>query len=149
MVVHVRRGVTWAESTTRPRFGPPKTDAGLRAVAVPPNIVADVKHHLATHTQWGKDGLLFANPTTGEPIPQGQHYKAWNRARNVAGRPDLRFHDLRHTGLTLAAQAGATIGELMLRAGHTTPTAAMRYQQASAERDQAIAERMAKMAGSR
>ena len=42
-------------------------------------------------------------------------------ARAKAGRPDLRFHDLRHTGAVLAAATGATLAELMARLGHSTP----------------------------
>ena len=63
-------------------------------------------------------------------------------AHDGAGRPDLRFHDLRHTGAVLAAQSGATLAELMHRLGHTTPAAAMRYQHAATERDREIAHRM-------
>lgn len=146
MAIHVQRSVSWAISTTEPKVGPPKTDAGDRLVAVPPNIVPVVRHHLKTHAQWGRTGLLFPHPVSGKQIPQGIFYKSWHKARKAAGRPDLRFHDLRHTGLTLAARAGATVGELMLRAGHASPSAAMRYQQASAERDQQIAERLAAFA---
>jgi len=40
---------------------------------------------------------------------------AWQRARTKVGRNDLRLHDLRHTGLTLAAATGATTVELMHR----------------------------------
>ena len=60
-------------------------------------------------------------------------------AREAAGRPDLRFHDLRHTGAILAAATGATLAELMARLGHSTPGAAMRYQHAAADRDKVIA----------
>jgi len=67
-------------------------------------------------------------------------------ARAAIGKPGLTVHGLRHTGLTLAAQAGATIGELMARAGHTTPTMALRYQHAAGERDQEIAARLGAMA---
>ena len=42
-------------------------------------------------------------------------------------------------GATWAATAGATVRELMTRLGHTTPGVALRYQHATAERDQAIA----------
>ena len=67
-------------------------------------------------------------------------------AREAAGRPDLRFHDLRHTGATLAAATGATLAELMARLGHSTPAAAMRYQHAAAERDKVIAAALSKLA---
>jgi integrase len=76
-------------------------------------------------------------------------YKVWYPAREAAGRPDLRFHDLRHTGATLAAATGATLAELMARLGHSTPAAAMRYQHAAADRDQAIAEALSGFAAAK
>src|SRR4029450_14006814 len=60
-------------------------------------------------------------------------------ARAAAGRPDLRFHDLRHTGAVLAASTGATLAELMSRLGHSTPGAALRYQHAATGADARIA----------
>ena len=48
-------------------------------------------------------------------------------------------HDLRQTGATLAAATGASTRELMLRLGHSSPAAALRYQHATADRDAAIA----------
>jgi hypothetical protein len=46
----------------------------------------------------------------------------------------------------LAAATGATLAELMARAGHSTPTAAMRYQHAAAGRDHEIAALLSKLA---
>ena len=54
----------------------------------------------------------------------------------------LHFHDLRGSGATWAATAGATVRELMSRLGHATPSVALRYQHATLERDQAIADRL-------
>ena len=67
-------------------------------------------------------------------------YRVWYPARAAAGRPDLRFHDLRHTGGTLAAATGATLADLMARLGHSTPAAAMVYQHAVEGRDRDIAD---------
>jgi integrase len=145
LVLHIRRGVTWPESATQPLVGPPKSEAGVRHVTVPPHIAPMVRAHLAEHCQWGRDGLLFPS-RAGKQIHPAAFHKTWSSARSVAGRQDLHFHDLRHTGATLAAQSGATLAELMLRLGHTTPAAAMRYQQASAERDHQIAARMSERA---
>ncbi len=55
------------------------------------------------------------------------------------GRPGLHFHDLRHTGNTIAADTGASLRDLMARMGHDSPRAALIYQHASREADQAIA----------
>ena len=55
------------------------------------------------------------------------------------GRPDLHFHDLRHSGLTWAATTGASLAELKVRA-------AFRYQHATADRDKALADALPSMA---
>jgi integrase len=41
-------------------------------------------------------------------ISPSAFFKPWKKARETAGRPDLRFLDLRHTGAVLAAEEGAT-----------------------------------------
>ncbi len=64
------------------------------------------------------------------------------RAADVDG---LRFHDLRHTGNTLAAATGASTRELMTRMGHASPRAALIYQHATDERDRAIAEALSQL----
>lgn len=57
----------------------------------------------------------------------------------------MHFHDLRHTGSTLAAQTGATLKELMDRMGHSTTRAAMIYQHNAKGRDQVIASALDKL----
>jgi len=51
----------------------------------------------------------------------------------------MRFHDLRHVAQVFAAEAGATLPELMARLGQATPAAALIYLHARAERDHAPA----------
>jgi integrase len=77
-------------------------------------------------------GLLFWN-TEGGNVDDRVWRKAWLRACRDAGTPDVRFHDLRHVGLTCTAVAGATLRELQAIAGHTTPAMAMRYQEIAAD----------------
>jgi integrase len=60
--------------------------------------------------------------------------------RSDAGIKGMHFHDLRHTGNTLAASTGASTRELMSRMGHSTARAALIYQHASADRDRLIAD---------
>lgn len=52
----------------------------------------------------------------------------------------MRLHDLRHVAGTMAAATGASTKELMHRLGHASPRAALRYQHATAKRDEAIAD---------
>ena len=75
--------------------------------------------------------------------------RVWQRARRKIGRTDLHYHDLRHTGLTWAAASGASVAELMRRGGHANPTAALRYQHATEDRDRAIADALAELSTGR
>jgi len=45
----------------------------------------------------------------------------------------LRFHDLRHTGNTWAAESGANLRELMERMGHSSTKAALIYLHAASD----------------
>lgn len=137
-VIKVRRGVVWVDS--KPVVGAPKSNAGSRDVAIPPHLMPAVKAHLADMPVTGKDALLF--PAAGDPrahMRPATLAKVYYPARAAAGRDDLPFHGLRHTGATLAAQTGATLAELMSRLGHSTPAAALRYQHAARGRDAQIA----------
>ena len=129
--------------------GTPKSAAGVRVVAIPPHLVPVLEDHLAEHVRPGRDALLFPH-SIEEPTRHMTHPRYYGRfhvpAREAAGRPDLRFHDLRHTGATMAAQTGATLAELMGRLGHSTPGAALRYQHAAQGRDAEIARLLSKMA---
>jgi hypothetical protein len=69
--------------------------------------------------------------------PSGSFQVTWSKAVEKAGVPGLRFHDLGHTGNTLAAEE-ASLRELMARMGHNSARAALVYQHASRDREQAI-----------
>lgn len=112
----------------------------MRDVAIPPHLIAPLTEHLRQQVTVGGDALLFTSRSGGHLRSSSVMHEAFHDARKAAGRPDLRFHDLRHTGATLAAATGATLAELMRRLGHFTPVAAMRYQHATDDRDKAIAE---------
>jgi integrase len=124
----------------------PKSDASVRDVAIPPHIIPTIEAHLAKHVDKGRDSLLFPADNGGHLQPSTL-MRHWYRARAAAGRPDLRWHDLRHSGAVLAAATGATLAELMARLGHSTPQAAMRYQHVAAGRGREIAALLSKLAG--
>ena len=124
---------------------------GVRDVAIPPHIIPLIEDHLAKFVKPGRDSLLFPAFTESgnkhlQPATLGRH---WYRAREKAGRKDLRWHDLRHSGAVLAAATGASLAELMARLGHSTPQAAMRYQHAAQGRDREIAALLSKLAANR
>jgi Phage integrase family len=76
-------------------------------------------------------------------IPRRRNFnRIWKTALRRAGVPTdvgLHLHDLRYTGSTWSAQRGATRKELMARIGHSSTRAAMIYQHATRDGDQAIA----------
>jgi integrase len=142
-VVHVRRGVV--RTGSGPVVKGPKSQAGKRDVHIPPHLMPAVRDHLASHTKPGQDALLFPAVHGGHLNPATLRW-SYHRAREAAGRPDLAFHDLRHTGAVLAAATGASLAELMARLGHSTVSAAMRYQHAAEDRDKAIAAALSDLA---
>jgi integrase len=73
-------------------------------------------------------------------------HAARSTARRATELPGVHLHDLRHAGLTLAAQSGATLAEVMRRAGHSSSRAAMIYQHAAERRDAEVAARLGRLA---
>lgn len=144
--LRVERGMTRVDGEVV--IGDPKSEAGRRTVAIPPHLLPVLEQHLTRHTASEPGALLFPARQGGHMAPASL-YRVWYPARARAGREDLRFHDLRHTGATLAAATGATLAELMARLGHSTPAAAMRYQHAAADRDTAIAEALSGFASAK
>lgn len=146
-VIRIRRGVVRTEAGFR--IATPKSEAGTRDVAIPPHLLPALRTHLVDHVdELGQDSLLFPAVGGGHLAPS-TFKRHFYRARDAAARPDLRFHDLRHTGAVLAALSGATLAELMARLGHSSPQAALRYQHAAAGRDKAIAARLSELAEGR
>jgi integrase len=120
----------------------PKTDAGLRTVTIPPHVKPILQEHLASYA--GKDRLFVGRD--GRPMRGDAIRQAFARARRKVDMPGFRFHDLRHTGQTLAAATGATVKDLMKRLGHASPVAANRYLHAVEGRDAEIAQALSQLA---
>lgn len=141
-LIRVRRAVTFPPGG--PVVGPPKSDAGVRDVSIPPHIWPVVEEHLKEYVRPTPDALLFPSEGRGHIWHSGMN-NYFSKARAAAGREDLKWHDLRHTGATLAAQVGATTAELQARLGHSTSVAAQLYQHAAKDRDRQIAERLSRL----
>ncbi|MGC4960071.1 tyrosine-type recombinase/integrase [Gordonia sp. DT101] len=143
-VVSITRAAIRQDEDGRYVVTTPKSDAGVRVVHIPPHVLPVVTDHLDKHTAPSPSALLFPAPGGGYLSPTSL-YRYYYPARDAAGRSDLRFHDLRHTGAVLAAVSGATLADLQARLGHSTVAAAMRYQHAAQGRDKAIAEALSKL----
>ncbi|WP_280268700.1 site-specific integrase [Nocardia wallacei] len=119
----------------------PKTDAGKRPVSIPPHL----RPYLVTHLEkWAGKTWLFVG-RDGKRMRGNAIYQAHVRARNKVG-VDVSFHDLRHTGQTLAAATGATLADLKKRMGHASNAAAARYMHAVDGRDTEVAQELSKIA---
>ena len=120
----------------------PKTDAAKRTVAIPPHVLPFLDEHMTT---WAGPDRVFIG-RDGRPMRGDAIRQAFTRARCEASMPGFRFHDLRHTGQTLAASTGATTKDLMRRLGHVSPAAANRYLHAVDGRDAEIASALSELA---
>ena len=102
-------------------WGPPKTAAGQRAVAIPPAL-ADLLADQLTRPVVLRSGLVFPTPLA-EPMRRSNFSRrVWVPAVRAAGLEGLRFHDLRHTAVALAIRQGAHPKAIQERMGHGSVT---------------------------
>jgi integrase len=132
------------ETDSGPVVGPPKSGS-QRTVHLPPQGVDALSEHLRLRGPALPAARLFVR-RDGSTLRAHHVHAAWNAARKAAELPDAHLHDLRHAGLALAAQSGATLAEVMRRAGHSSSRAAMIYQHAAERRDAEVAERLGRLA---
>lgn len=123
----------------------PKSVAGRRIVTIPAAILPDLHHHLHHYAEPGPDGRVFRGPRGAGLRSSTFMARDFTPAVQRIGLSGIRFHDLRHTGNTLAAATGASLGDLMARMGHASMEAALRYQHATRARDAAIAGALSEM----
>jgi integrase len=125
--------------------GPVKSAAGRRVVTIPAAILPDVRAHLDTYAEEGPDGRVFRGPRGGGLRSSTFMARDFTPACQRLGLSGLHFHDLRHTGNTLAAATGASLADLMARIGHASMDAALRYQHATRTQDVAVAGALSEM----
>jgi hypothetical protein len=76
-----------------PVLGPPKTEARLRPISIPDNVMPVLSSHLELLVGPEPDAWLFAtkNGTALSPRNLG---RVWNKVRALANvRPEIRLHD--------------------------------------------------------
>lgn len=122
-----------------------KTEAGRRSLSVPRLMHHRLSQHLEEYVAPEAKAPIVPTSGRGNMTLSNTHWGyQWSEIRDaVQGFPHrFRFHDLRHTGLTIFAQEGATLAELMRRGGHADMHIVMRYQYATLSRDRELADRM-------
>ncbi|MEO3875707.1 tyrosine-type recombinase/integrase [Nonomuraea sp. B12E4] len=123
------------------RLGPLKSKAGRRTVSIPSVIIPILAEHLTTYVDEAEDAFVFLGKRGA--FLRGSNFRReakWADALKEMGVQGLHFHDLRHTGNTLAAQSGASLADLKARMGHDSDRAALIYQHATRDADQKIAD---------
>lgn len=122
-----------------------KSDAGKRSLSIPKLMLARLKEHMDTNVAPEAKAPLLPGSIRGSiPLSNTRWGHIWDDCRDTVDSlpPRYRFHDLRHTGLTMFAQEGATLAELMRRGGHSDIRIVLRYQHATMARDRELADRM-------
>jgi integrase len=103
--------------------GEPKT--GPRSVPIPPVLVLQLRAWVAAHCS-SPDDLLFRTRSGSRPTTSNWG-RAWHRALNAIGAPSWRIYDCRHAAATTWLAAGAPLGEVARRLGHTVDTLVSTY----------------------
>jgi integrase len=112
-----------------PTLKRPKTRAGLRKVTMPSIVIEALQaHHLHVlelrmalgQGKLAPDALIFP-ASTGEPLRPSNLSAAWGRAVTALKLPRLRFHDLRHSHVSLLVASGLDVVLISKRIGHANP----------------------------
>ncbi|MFT4235286.1 MAG: tyrosine-type recombinase/integrase [Microbacterium sp.] len=116
-----------------------------REVPLPPSVANLLDAHLAETSGFPKSPMFTGKD--GRGLSRHALQRAWAKGVKATGLEGYHLHDIRHTGLTLAAVAGASQRELMARAGHRTSRAAGIYQHVAEGRLAVIADRLDALIG--
>lgn len=139
--VTVRRNYVELLEASRKFEKDPKSEAGKRTVTIPPHVIP----LLSQHARQFAGSTYFVADSHGKQARGNTIYQAFVRAWEKVGLT-IAFHDLRHTGQSLAAATGASLVDLKKRLGHSSTAAAQRYMHAIEGRDAQIADALSKLA---
>ena len=128
--------------------GEPKTGAGRRAVVLPSDALAALRHQrahvaearLRAGSAWNDEGLVFPN-LAGGPIHANKIENELAEACKRYGLPPLTPHGLRHLHASLLLAGGVPVPDVSRRLGHASSAITLAiYSHALPGRDQLAAE---------
>lgn len=99
-----------------------------RTVAAAPSVMAQLRQHKVIQAQqrlqagsaWSNpDDLVFTDPIGGH-LTKSSVYREFKVVARSIGRPDARFHDLRHSYAVVALRSGDDIKTVQNNLGHAT-----------------------------
>ncbi len=142
--LHVNETVT-RDGKGRPVFGPPKSDASRRTLAIPEALRDLLAEHLSrsglTAADTGK--LVFSAPTGGPLRYANWRNRVWVPATRAAGLEGLGFHDLRRANATALVRLGVDVKTAQERLGHSDVRMTLGlYAQAEKPADREAAKRL-------
>jgi integrase len=122
--LHVRQAVQRVGRELR--FTEPKTLHSRRTIPLPVLAVDALREHrvrqaadrLAAGPDWRDSGLVFTT-ASGTAIAPRNLNRRWYSLRERARLPTVRFHDVRHTCVTLLLDAGVPPHVVQAIAGHS------------------------------
>jgi integrase len=129
----------------RPVFGPPKSAASRRTVAMPAPLSDLLAEHLDKRGLTGADtdALIFTAPDGGPIRYANWRNRVWVPACRAAGFPGLGFHDLRRTNATALVALGVNVKTAQERLGHSDVRMTIGlYAQVEQQADRAAAEQL-------
>ncbi len=113
--IHIRR------TYNHERFFTPKTKGSIRSIDLSPMMILELKKWKLA-SAGNHDTLVFPSEV-GSPIaPQNLTRRYFKPALKVAGLPEIRFHDLRHTYASLLIEQGENIKYISSQLGHSSTT---------------------------
>ena len=104
----------------------PKTEQSRRTVSLPPAVVQALQDHGARQRKeklrhlplWQDSDLIFTSQI-GSPLDPSDVSRGFQEFLARKSLPKVRFHDLRHSALSIMASQGVLPHDLMRIAGHT------------------------------
>ncbi|MFH2104003.1 MAG: site-specific integrase [Chloroflexota bacterium] len=102
------------------------TKSGRRHIMVGKVAIALLKEHCQRQemqkafvgNRWQEHGMIFTT-SIGTYIDQTKVSRAFKRILREAGLPNIRFHDLRHTSISILLDNGTPVNTVQSRAGHS------------------------------
>lgn len=122
----------------------------VRYLTAPPYVMEILRNQqerqnqwrLAAGDAWEETGLVFTNEL-GHNLSAQTIYLHYKKVVKQIGRPDARFHDLRHSYATIALQSGDDIKTVQENLGHHTAAFTLQmYAHCTPQMKQASANRM-------
>lgn len=124
-------------------FVTPKSKRSRRTVPLPRSVATELDKHMASYTAADADALVFTT-TAGTPVRRtGFRRSWWQPAVEAAKLEPLKFHELRHTYVSLLIDAGANPKEVSRWAGHSSVAFTLdRYGHLYEDRDDDLSDRL-------